>query len=439
MNPSKTLIKRSNIAIYLLFISLLIMGLYVPNSSAIDHSLLNPGFESWSSGSPDDWDVSSGITIAQELSIFVTGSSSLKVSGAVGENIWQNRTFTANPSMSYLFSCQVFSDNSGAVKLGLFVNGSTSALNASGFSAESVNLVSWQELSVLVTPGFTPQYYFVEIQISTILNGQKKNYIDDCVFSEVPQPDLSAPVITSAGNKTFEIGSTINKISWMISDPEPKNYTIYQDEISIDAGNWTSGSTITHLISGLNVGIYNFTIIANDLSNNIATDTIYVTMVQDATAPIIVHPTDPTIEVGSTSNTISWVVTDANPNNFTIFKDDLSISTGNWSSTAPISQSIDGLGIGTYNYTLLVQDEFNRFSSDQVLVMVIGVTTTATGTTATGTTTTGTTATGTTATSTTTTSSTSSTEDDGDSPILAVAFALSLGIINRYFRRKRLV
>lgn len=434
---SKTISKKLEIIISYLFILLMFGGIYVTEVSAINHDLLNPGFESWT-GSPDNWDVSSGINYAQESTIVSSGSSSLEVSGTTGENIWQNRTFTANPTMSYQFSCQVYDDVSGGIKLRLFVNGSSAAQNMTEFSTESVNQASWQKLSVMITPDFTPQYYLAEIQISTSLNGPKKNYVDDCSISEVPKPDVTAPSISSPGNKTYVKGSNPNLISWTISDAEPQNYTLYQNGTNVKAGNWNSGSTIKYLITGLDLGIYNFTLIASDLSNNTSIDTIYVTLVQDTTAPTIIGPIDSTIIVNTSSNPISWEVADSNPYNFTIFKNNLNIATGNWVSGTPITQSIDGLSVGEYNFTLLVQDEFNLFSSDQVIVTVIeDVTPSADPTLTDPTSSTDPTSLTDPTSSTVPTTLSSNEEESAVNLILIIGSIFLIGTIDRYFGKKR--
>jgi len=96
----------------------------------------------------------------------------------------------------------------------------------------------------------------------------------------------------------------------------------------------------------------------------------------DYTDPIVSHPPDISFEVGTTNHTISWVCSDTNPHNYTIWKNDVFMDSGNWSTNPmTITVVLDGLTEGVYTYSLVVLDDFYNMASDDVTVTVTAVTT----------------------------------------------------------------
>lgn len=180
---------------------------------------------------------------------------------------------------------------------------------------------------------------------------------------------LVAPVVDSPADITYEEGTTGHVISWTATDNNPGIYMIYRNSVEVDSGSWTSGVPITINIDGLTVGSYDYTINVTDASNNTATDTVIVT-VEDTAVPIVDSPADITYEEGTTGHRISWNVIDNNPGSYVIYKDSVEINSGSWTSGVPIDINVDGLAVGTYNYTISVTDVFNNAAIDTLLVNV---------------------------------------------------------------------
>ena len=109
-------------------------------------------------------------------------------------------------------------------------------------------------------------------------------------------------------------------------------------------------------------------------------------MVDSGEPPIIDHPAVITYILGDIGNVILWHLSDENPSSLTLLLDGVSIMSELWNSTTEyISISVDGLSLGEYNYTLIVQDTGNNSVSDSVIVTVVSSTSTTTDTTDTGT------------------------------------------------------
>ncbi|MHA2270652.1 MAG: hypothetical protein ACXACI_02235 [Candidatus Hodarchaeales archaeon] len=85
--------------------------------------------------------------------------------------------------------------------------------------------------------------------------------------------------------------------------------------------------------------------------------------------PTIDQPADITYEEGASGNIITWTPDDTNPATYTIYRNGTSIETGNWDGSS-ISINIDGLAVGTYNFTLVVSDTSNISKTDTVMATV---------------------------------------------------------------------
>lgn len=91
--------------------------------------------------------------------------------------------------------------------------------------------------------------------------------------------DIARPTINHLDNVTYTEGTTGHVLIWQASDDNPLNYTILRNGAFITSGSWTSGE-ITYNIDGLEVGVYNFTIIVLDAVWGSAADTVWVTVIK---------------------------------------------------------------------------------------------------------------------------------------------------------------
>jgi len=124
---------------------------------------------------------------------------------------------------------------------------------------------------------------------------------------------------------------------------------------------------------GLGIGSYTYIIIFMDIFGNFSSDTVLIT-IQDTTVPIITnYPDDVILELGYSGENISWTGTDSNPGTYTILNGSSEIIAGPvpWSSGVVVTFDIpEGLGIGSYTYTINFTDIFGNFNTDTVLITV---------------------------------------------------------------------
>jgi len=90
-------------------------------------------------------------------------------------------------------------------------------------------------------------------------------------------------------------------------------------------------------------------------------------------SPTITHPADISYNLGAIGNQISWTITDASTGttSYTIFRNSTSITSGSWTSGVPITESVEGLGVGSYNYTIIATDGLGGSVQDTVIVKIV--------------------------------------------------------------------
>ncbi len=93
----------------------------------------------------------------------------------------------------------------------------------------------------------------------------------------------------------------------------------------------------------------------------------------DISKPIIDPTADINYEHGSLGNNISWNPTDDNPAGYYIYRNDSQLTTRSWDGSS-ITVNIDDLGLGKYNYTIVVFDKAGNWARDIVWVTVVDTT-----------------------------------------------------------------
>ncbi|MHA2030109.1 MAG: LamG-like jellyroll fold domain-containing protein, partial [Candidatus Kariarchaeaceae archaeon] len=169
--------------------------------------------------------------------------------------------------------------------------------------------------------------------------------------------DVTDPVyVTTPIDMQYSEGSTSNTLTWNSTDLHADSYTIYQNGSQVDTGTWTNASEITINVDGLSEGVYNYTIVATDTTDNQAVDTVIVTVL-DGTDPVFVTtPNDMQYNEGSTSNTLTWNSTDLHADSYTVYQNGSQVDTGTWTNATEITINVDGLSKGAYNFTIVITD-----------------------------------------------------------------------------------
>ncbi|MFW9909957.1 MAG: hypothetical protein ACFFEF_15420, partial [Candidatus Thorarchaeota archaeon] len=189
------------------------------------------------------------------------------------------------------------------------------------------------------------------------------------VTVSVTLSDSTPPTIDSPIDMIINEGDISKNITWSPSDANPSSYEVFDDSVSWQSGSW-EGSAITIQLSSLGLGTHNITLAVWDLAGNMASDQVDVTVL-DGTPPTIDSPANVTYSEGSTGYSITWDPNDTHTSSYEIYEDGVSVKSGTWNaSIETISVSVDGLTVGTYNYTIVVTDIGSNTIADTVYVIV---------------------------------------------------------------------
>ncbi len=143
-------------------------------------------------------------------------------------------------------------------------------------------------------------------------------------------------------------------------------------DFSSVAVDYTSGTT-SYTTPILVDGIYYWRVRAADDLGNWSEWSLVELIIIDTTNPVINHPEDISYDVGSIGNNFTWVVSDINLAEIIVYIDGTEFQTVNVTGLSGIEYLlyIDGLDVGTYNYTIYVTDLAQNSFTDTVIVTVL--------------------------------------------------------------------
>ncbi|MHA2339662.1 MAG: hypothetical protein ACXACX_20335 [Candidatus Hodarchaeales archaeon] len=183
--------------------------------------------------------------------------------------------------------------------------------------------------------------------------------------------DTVLPNIQSYPNNfAYELGTTGNTLDWIVSDNNAYTFDLLLNGSNYFSSSWESGLQFQVNIDNLDVAYHNFTILMSDTSNNISPRTVFVT-VEDTTSPTINSPPNQSIQIGTSSNTIGWTISDLDASNYIVYRNGTEFQTGLWASDLELSINIDGLGIGNHSFVIQAFDASGNSVSDTVHVKVV--------------------------------------------------------------------
>jgi len=169
--------------------------------------------------------------------------------------------------------------------------------------------------------------------------------------------------------------------SWADNDQFSFTATSIQDNGADDLNSNLNEISISVDFTPISAGTYTIRIWAAGKSDVAGSLDVPVSTMYDANAPLIDSPADIEYEYMTTRNEITWIPSDPNPANYSIFRNGTLVGSGGWNGSS-ISILIDWLIPGIYEYTLIVKNIGGYFASDTVMVIVTtqSTTTTETGT-----------------------------------------------------------
>jgi hypothetical protein len=129
-------------------------------------------------------------------------------------------------------------------------------------------------------------------------------------------------------------------------------------------GPFSTGTQIKYYIESYDKSLNQNQAIEDNLGN------YFTILIMDPYKPEVSHLNDLVYELGSNDNYLSWIATDVNPGIYILYQNKVSINSSSWISGISITEDIDGLPLGVYNYTIAFSDTSGNLITDQVWVTV---------------------------------------------------------------------
>jgi hypothetical protein len=134
--------------------------------------------------------------------------------------------------------------------------------------------ISFEGNSVAVNLLITEKPFHFGIIHSNIIS------LDEYTTSQ--ENDTTSPEVESSFTVWALAGIHGYSVTWHPTDLYPDNYTIYRNGTIIDSGDW-DGSEISISLDGVPIGIYNYTLVVCDTSNNDAKSQVTVYILEAVT------------------------------------------------------------------------------------------------------------------------------------------------------------
>lgn len=199
------------------------------------------------------------------------------------------------------------------------------------------------------------------------------NKVNDTKYAFIV--DTVAPTIISEPLDLIITEGNTTTLQWNITELDPTNYSIYINSNLQQVGNHSSSILINYTLSGTLIpGIHTLELHAEDGSHNTVISTVIITVVDPHFPDLVSSPIQTMYEFGNTGDTVSWMAGDANPDIYTLYRNGSIQSSSSWDNSTTMSDSLDGLALGVYNYTIVIGDISNNNIIDQVLITIADTT-----------------------------------------------------------------
>ena len=205
------------------------------------------------------------------------------------------------------------------------------------------------------------------------LYDSSQNFTNDTVYVKIEdtiQPTV-APTLGSAQNLQIPVAQTGHSLTWVASDLQPDNYTLWENGTILHTGLWGAGEAITFPLTLTSIGIFNFTLQVTDKALNTASSQVFVQAIDTLAPRISVINSLLTIEFGSTGNELIWDVIETSTWNYTITRDSKILAEGQTEGNRILQENIDGLNRSIYLYKLSIIDSEGNIASKYIEVQVV--------------------------------------------------------------------
>ena len=158
---------------------------------------------------------------------------------------------------------------------------------AGSSSTTSATGTWWREYSLDVTVPSPGTYTWGASATSTNGTGYSQNVYNAMLNVTFTVADTKAPQITPSSTYLTVIKDSSATVSWTISEAFPVSYWIEENGTQVDSGTYTDGQTITYTVNTSVLGVWNYTLYANDTTGKVSASEVTVEVIQDTEPPTV--------------------------------------------------------------------------------------------------------------------------------------------------------
>ena len=191
------------------------------------------------------------------------------------------------------------------------------------------------------------------------------------------QYDIRDPIITGPADLDVLIDTENVTLTWTVEDEYPFSLEVWVDGEFNISSSWVNTTfdyvyNVSAYFSTSVIDTFEIKLIAIDMNSHLAEDTVSLRLYENVT-PVIEGPDPVEFTFTETGYSLSWNITDDNPNMFEVFENDELYTNGTIDPDEPfIRVSLDGLDLGVHNFSLYVNDTSGNSAMHSVLVTVLG-------------------------------------------------------------------
>jgi PGF-pre-PGF domain-containing protein len=228
---------------------------------------------------------------------------------------------------------------------------------------DPTSYISTQEIPVPVNTSEIGNFTYM-IQVTDKSGNNASDKVLVIVKDKIP------PVISSPENMEVEQDSYKVNITWAITEQNPGMYCVLRNgDVEVPSIEYQCSDNITVPINTSCLGTYNYTISADDISNNIVSDQVNVT-IKDTIKPIISTTSFNEIKIGLKEN-ITWVINEKNPDKYRVEENGIEIvSPTAYQSGVDINVSKNSSKLGILQYKIYASDTSGNTASNQINITV---------------------------------------------------------------------
>lgn len=168
--------------------------------------------------------------------------------------------------------------------------------------------------------------------------------------------DRLAPRIFSPDQISFDPFYVANWFEFYVLEEHQNDFQIYRNGTLVSSGSLVTNPFIVVDFSDLGTGNYNYTIVAYDSSNNVASSSVIVSIV-DYTPPLVKRPADIIVSDKASQVNVFYQINESNPLDYTAYLNGVLYQINSLIGNVTLTFNVTDLNYGSNEVVMVVRDK----------------------------------------------------------------------------------